>query len=124
MSGRWLSILFVALLVLPSCSKKSASEAGESPEHSEFVQTAEQRLAALDAHIDTLKVQMSIASDQAKAGAQEDIDQLGVERDKAKAKLIELRAASADTWEQAKQDLATSLDSLDAKFDRARARMH
>ena len=124
MSGRWLSMVFVVLLVLPGCAKKAEDEKAESSEHDAFVQSAEQKLADIDAQIDTLKVHVSLAGDKAKVEMQQEIDQLGVERQNAQTKLDELRAASEETWEKTKVGFAESLDSLDAKFDRARARLH
>jgi len=128
-----LSILAMTLLVgSAGCAKKaeppeeteSSAQAADSLEREAYVESAKARLADFDARLDSLKTKMNTADRKARVVIAADIDQLEVERRKADIQLQQLQTATAMTWEKFRQDFATGLDSLDAKFDRARARMH
>jgi len=128
---RLLSMLAMVLL-LAGCAKKAeppeesenATQAADSTEREAYVESARARLAAFDARLDSLKSQVTTADRKARVILNAEIDQLGVERRKADIQLQQLQTSSAMTWEKFRQDLATALDTLDAKFDRARAHMH
>ena len=129
MSVRLLPIVVLMLTLLAGCAKKNesaenANHPSEMSEHDAYVQETQRRLTDLDARIDTLKTHLAVASGKAKKQLETDIEVLGVERQKAQVKLEELRAASATAWDSLKDGVATALDSLDAKFDRARASIH
>lgn len=129
MSVRWLSNAVLMLMLLAGCAKKDPSTDNANPpsemsEHDAYVQDTQQRLTNLDARIDSLKAHLAIADAKAKKKMKQDIEDLGVERQKVQVKLEELRAASATAWDSLKDGFARALDSLDAKFDRTRARIH
>ena len=94
-----------------------------SPERTEYEGTAERRLSELGARIDSLKTELDTASAETKAAIQTEIDELEVKRQDAGRKLNELRSASADQWENVKQQMASMLDDLDQSFDRMRAKL-
>ena len=116
-----LSCGVLAALLASGCGSKSGNTA--AIEHDEYTRTVETRLAALDAETDSLKSRVQVANDSVKVHVGEALDQLKQQREKTKLKLDELRAAAADKWDDTKQGLAVELDSLDAKFDRARQRL-
>ena len=122
MTRKLLALGLLLGVVLTGCGKQDADDA--SAEHSAFRQTMDARLASLDAQIDSLKVQSDMAGDTLKARIEEDIEGLKKQRDRAKDKLDDLGSATADKWDDAKSGAVSALDSLDASFDRARARMH
>lgn len=122
MTRKILALGLFSALVLTGCGKQEAQDA--SSEHAMFAQTMEARLANFDAQIDSLKVQSDMAGDTLKARIEQDIEGLKQQRDRAKDKLSELGSATADKWDDAKSGAVSALDSLDASFDRTRARMH
>ncbi|HTM58113.1 MAG TPA: hypothetical protein VL123_06835 [Candidatus Udaeobacter sp.] len=128
MSGtRWL-IAIALLASLVSCTKKadngSTESSDQAAERSQFVLSAEQKLADVDAGIDTLKAHVTVAGKKAQVEMKQDVDSLDIERQKVQMKLDAVKSASMDAWRNARDEFATALDSLDAKFDRARARLH
>ncbi len=122
MTRKILALGLLSALVLTGCEKKEAGDA--SPEHTAYTQTLNARLASLDAQMDSLKAQGEMAGDTLKDRIHEDLEKLKEQRERAKEKLGELGSASADKWDDAKSGAVSALDSLDASFDRARARMH
>jgi len=125
MTRNWLAMGLLAALVLTGCAKESAEkEAAEHADHSAYTQTAEARLAAMDAKIDSLKAYGETAADSTKAAIHQDVEALQMQRDQMKQRLDELGQATEDKWEETKAATVTGLDSLDAAWDRARARMH
>lgn len=122
MTRKMLALGLLLSLVLTGCGKKDADDA--SAEQTAFTQTMEARFATLDAQLDSLKSQGEMAGDSLKDRIHEDLETIKEQRDRAKDKLGELGSATADQWDAAKSGAVSALDSLDASFDRARARMH
>src|SRR5437867_1721137 len=118
MSRLLLSCGLLAMLLLPGCAEKRP-ENSESAEHAEYERTVNQKLAEIDARIDTLKAHTATASDKAKAEAREDMAALEVQRKRAQVKLDELHTAGAEYWDRSRAALVAQLDTLDQKFDRA-----
>jgi type IV pilus biogenesis protein CpaD/CtpE len=129
MPVRWLWLMVLILPLLVGCAKKdegtgNANQASETSEHDAYVQETQHKLADLDARIDTLKSHLAGADAKAKKEMKQDLDELGVEREKARTRLEALRTATATGWDSLKASVGEALDSLDAKYDRARARLH
>ena len=120
--------LLVSLLLFSGCGNRTETSeqttSNETEQHSEFERSMELKLAEIDAQIDTLKVHTEVAGAKAKAEMQEDLAGLEMQREKVKAKLAELRTSTVETWDQTRLALVSELDTLDAKFDRAREKMH
>ena len=127
MSGTRL-IAIILLMSLFSCARKadngSIRSSEQAAERSQFVQGAEQKLADVDAGIDTLKSHVTLAGKKAQVEMKDEVDSLDASRQKVQIKLDALKSASMDAWQSSRDEFATALDSLDAKFDRARARLH
>ena len=121
MSRLLLSCGVLAALLVSGCG--SRSDESKSADNAAYEKSIEQKLADYDARIDSLKVRVDAAGDSAKTEAREDMAALEVEREKAKAKLEELRTSGAEYWDRTKLALVAELDTLDQKFDRAREHM-
>jgi len=122
MSRLLLSCGLLAMLLLPGCAEKQP-ERSESTEHAEYERTVNQKLAEIDAQMDTLKAHAENAKEDVKVEARKDIAELDVQRMRAQAKLDELHTTGAEYWDQTRVALVAQLDTLDQKFDRARDRL-
>lgn len=123
MSGKSFSMLLLVLLLVPGCARKADHAEDEPAEHNQYVQGAEQKLASYDADMDSVRARFVAASDKAKAEARADLDSLQAERDRVQLRLNELKAATEEGWDNAKESFAETLDNLEKAIDKARNRL-
>jgi len=112
------SLVFMSMLALGCSGQKTeqTQQTVSAAERSEYEGTAERKLAALGARIDSLKMELDQASESAKLELKQQIDELEVKRQAAERKMQELRAAGAERWNAVKLEMANMLDELDRRI--------
>jgi hypothetical protein len=124
--------LALGLVLLCGCSQR-ASESSVSTTQPDTVGAAarmqsegdfDQHLAATRAHIDSLKDEVTRASSKVDAAVTSGLVQVEAQRDTAAQRLDRLKQASRSEWDNLQTGMGTFLDSLDARVDTLRMRMH
>ena len=104
-------------------ANSDSASAAPNAERRRFEIEAEERLAAWNARIDSLRAKADVATGAAKAEMKEELDGLVAKRQEAAAKLEQLKAAGDERWSEAKRGMADVLDDLDRSLDGLRRRL-
>jgi hypothetical protein len=80
-----------------------------------FAEAAEAELHDWDAAIERLQARAATEAQNTRERAEAEIAELRQERNRAAERLIALRAASSDGWQQRRHDITEALDDLERK---------
>jgi hypothetical protein len=86
-----------------------------------YQQQAAQKLAEFEKKIAAYKQKAAAASEEARARINERVENLTQQANHLKQKIRELRAASANTWENLQGEIDQAFDKLQATYDDAQA---
>jgi predicted nucleic acid-binding Zn-ribbon protein len=86
----------------------------------EFVAKAEHDLADLGTEMDDLKTRARTATAETKAKMDDALHDLEREKAQAEQKLVELKSASADAWQDAKAGFQSALEKLRQSYEKAK----
>lgn len=124
--------LALGLALVCGCSQKG-SESSVTTTQEDTTGTAarmqsesdfNQHLAATRAHIDSLRDEVTRASSKVDAAVTTGLVQVEAQRDTAAQRLDRLKEASREEWSNLQTGVGSMLDSLDARVDTLRMRMH
>lgn len=119
MRCRWGLAVMLAAAIGAGCGPDPGGST--AAERAEFESSAELRLAAMGAKIDSLRIEIDTQSGEAREELLRTVDELAYERRRAAAKLEELRNSREEQWQHAKLQAAELLDALDRRLDQARS---
>lgn len=91
-------------------------------EKNQYIEKAKARIAQWDAEIDKMKAKTDEAEADAKIEYQKQLDEMRTQRDKANARLTELRNASDDAWEDMMSGFVKAWDDISNAFTNAASR--
>lgn len=133
-SHPWLDVCLTVLVVTAvGCSPheesrtttdSSATIRIEDEERLRYRRSAEKRLGAWGARIDSLREVVGHKKAEAALEMKQEIEVLEEKRREASRRLEELKVAGTSQWNQARRQVADVLDSLDRRFDSLRSRLH
>lgn len=92
------------------------------PEKNQYIEKAKARIAQWDAEIDKKKAEADEAEADAKIEYQKQLSEMRTQRDKAEARLTELKNATDDAWEDVKSGFDRALDDISSAFTNAATR--
>jgi hypothetical protein len=124
--------LALGLALLCGCAQKSG-ESSVTTTETDTTGTAartqseadiRQHLAATRAHIDSLREETARVGSKVDAAVATQLAQVEAERDTAVQQLARLQQATREEWTHLESGLGTMLDSLDARVDTLRVRIH
>ncbi|WP_420403883.1 coiled coil domain-containing protein [Nisaea sp.] len=87
-----------------------------------YIEKAKARIEQWNAEIAKMKARADEAEADAKIDFRRQLDEMRAERDKAEARLTELRDASDKAWDDVKSGFEKAWDDISAAFDSARTR--
>lgn len=123
----FLTLVVVISGLVCSCTtgQRTADGPGDSlsSDRAAYEGSAERRLAALGARIDSLERSTDTARVRTKEEFHEELADLRKQRDEAARKLEALKRVGARNWSGAKRNLVGLLDAADVRFDALRDRM-
>jgi hypothetical protein len=97
--------------------QSSEEDARFAEESNAYYTTTDQRIALLDANLDSLQAQASRAKGTAKTRLQARYDSLKVKRDSLNTSYSGLRSAARDAWQGLKTGVDNSIDAIEREFN-------
>jgi len=114
-------ILVAVLLFISACAMPRTSRFGHGGQRDEYLHGAQAQLTDLDQHINNLKAQADRAQGSAKAALNADIEQLRKKQAIAQQRIVQIQAASEESWQSLQSGADAALNDLKNSYEQAAA---